>query len=50
MAGNEAKPHNSVLAVTDEMPRTELIDVEEITCSPQGRSQDYLKGGSKFSS
>ena len=34
MAGNEAKPHNSVVAVTDEIPRIELIDVEEITCSP----------------
>lgn len=32
MAGNQAEPHNSVPAVTDEMPRTDLIDVEEITC------------------
>ena len=31
---NEAEPHNSVPAVTDETLRTELIDVEEISCSP----------------
>ena len=31
---NETEPHHSVPAITDETPRTELIDVEEITCSP----------------
>ena len=33
MAENEAKPHNSLLAVTYEMLTTDVIDVEEITCS-----------------
>ena len=34
MTNNDAKPHNSVLAASDVMPMIEVIDTEEITCSP----------------
>ena len=34
MAENDAKPHNSVLGVSEVTQMTEVIDAEEITCSP----------------
>ena len=34
MTDDDAKPRNSVLAASDVMPMKEVIDTEEITCSP----------------